>query len=163
MMQLERKEKFFKLNLKLIHLEITTFQITGRKELPPTRRMLQKKPQILLLICCLIFVDVGAWFRGRAYHITHIANGTRDTIKIELVKGTNTYTRDIAPNTYVRIKTGIGRQTLCVFAVDDTTRDNEVCRGERTDRSFVIRTRLGQPKIYRALYGKIWKIDKKNP
>lgn len=98
-----------------------------------------------------------------AYHITHIANGTRDTIKIELVQGTNTYTRDIAPNTYARIKTGIGRQTLCVFAVDDITRDNEVCRGERSDRSFVIRTRLGQPKIYRALYGKIWKIDKKNP
>lgn len=31
MMQLERKEKFFKLYLKHIHLEITTFQITGRK------------------------------------------------------------------------------------------------------------------------------------
>lgn len=65
--------------------------------------------------------------------------------------GGHAYRRTVGAGSYTKIETGKGWLTLCV--------ENDVCRRERTDTSFIVESYGDSVRLFKSVYGDIYEKD----
>ncbi|VDI16434.1 Hypothetical predicted protein [Mytilus galloprovincialis] len=102
----------------------------------------------LVLVCVFWLENTNAWW-GRDN--TYVVNNTDHSIRVSLAYGGHAYRRTVGAGSYTKIETGKGWLTLCV--------ENDVCRRERTDTSFIVESYGDSVRLFKSVYGDIYEKD----